>query len=625
MLSQQYPLEHLRHILIPRETWRPHPTIEDRNAWTDLPEPMRQACLKRGRARLDFVWPPMPAQHFIEFIRNGNRADQSRDRGVRRSALSNLVVAECIAGEGQFLDDMANGIWTTCEESYWGNVGALGIQKAGHGFPDTAERIVELFTAETAALLAWTWYLLGNRLDAVSPLIRKRIAHEVKIRVLDPCLARDDFWWMGFRDRRVNNWNPWINSNWLTCVLLMEDDPERRLAAVDKSIRSLDNFIDPYPKDGGCDEGPGYWGRAGASLFDCLELLNGATGGGIDVYDDPLIKDIGRFIYRVQIADRYFVNFADAPALTTPSAFLTFRYGKRIGDPQMMALGAWAAEQQDLSTRGGGDSMGRLLPALFNLQELQGTQPAQPLPRETWLSEIQVVAARDRGGSPEGFFVAAKGGHNAESHNHNDVGNVVVYTDGKPVLIDAGVGACTKQTFSNRRYEIWTMQSAYHNLPTVNGVTQQEGESFAARSVTCKADDAGVTFSLDIAGAYPPEARIKSWVRTVVLDRGKEIVITDAYDLDEVAGDLTLTLLTPCAVTVDSPGSLTLNEKSLSDDRVSGSAHIHYDAAKLTAHVEEIVIDDRRLQGVWGERLTRILLKAEHPQQKDTLTLRITR
>jgi hypothetical protein len=28
-----------------------------------------------------------------------------------------------------------------------------------------------------------------------------------------------------------------------------------------------------YHDDGGCDEGPGYWNRAGASLFECLDLL----------------------------------------------------------------------------------------------------------------------------------------------------------------------------------------------------------------------------------------------------------------------------------------------------------------------------------------------------------------
>ena len=87
---------------------------------------------------------------------------------------------------------------------------------------------------------------------------------EIDTRILTPNLERDDFWWMGFGDRRVNNWNPWVNSNWLTCTLLMEPDEDRRVASVYKILRSLDNFLVPYPRDGGCDEGPSYWGRAGS-------------------------------------------------------------------------------------------------------------------------------------------------------------------------------------------------------------------------------------------------------------------------------------------------------------------------------------------------------------------------
>src|SRR2546430_9673482 len=37
------------------------------------------------------------------------------------------------------------------------------------------------------------------------------------------------------------------------------------------------------------------------------------------------------------------------------------------------------------------------------------------------------------------LFRSAWGGHNAQSHNHNDVGNFIVYGDGRPVLIDLGV------------------------------------------------------------------------------------------------------------------------------------------------------------------------------------------
>ena len=90
---------------------------------------------------------------------------------------------------------------------------------------------------------------------------------------------------MGFNSptRRVNNWNPWICSNWLASTLLIEQDETLRARSVFKAIQALDNFIDQYPQDGGCDEGPGYWGRAGASLYDCLELLYSATDGQISV------------------------------------------------------------------------------------------------------------------------------------------------------------------------------------------------------------------------------------------------------------------------------------------------------------------------------------------------------
>ena len=53
------------------------------------------------------------------------------------------------------------------------------------------------------------------------------------------------------------------------------------------------------------------------------------------------------------------------------------------------------------------------------------------------------MAARSSQGSERGFYVAAKGGHNAESHNHNDVGSFIVYADGYPALIDVGVEAYT--------------------------------------------------------------------------------------------------------------------------------------------------------------------------------------
>lgn len=639
MLSEKYPAEALVRLLVPRDQWQPYPTISDRAAWASLPDAMRAAYIKRGEEHLHFEWPALPADLFLQYARNGNRSNYQKPHFARRAALAHLVVAECMEDSGQFLDDIVNGIWAICEESYWGVPAHIGVQQVGNGLPDTAERTVDLFAAETSALLAWTHYLLGDRLDTVSPLVRPRIEREIDERILMPCEERDDFWWMGFDTsarggRRVNNWNPWICSNWLASTLLLETDEARRVATVSKILRALDKFVDPYPQDGGCDEGPSYWGRAGASLFDNLDLLHNASGGKIDLYAEPLIQEIGRFIHRVHISDDYYINFADAPALVTPDAMLVYRYGQQIGDAEMMAFGRWLINHQGLTDDGtvsgskqGGvpEGLTRLLPMIFELSNLSEHPKQSPLPVHSWLHEIEVLVARDKAGSAEGFFLAAKGGHNEESHNHNDIGNVVVCVDGKPLLVDAGVETYTAKTFdSKRRYTIWTMQSAYHTLlPTVDGVQQMPGPQYKATDVSTQIDDKQVRMMQDIAAAYPPEAKIQSWVRTVALHRGERVVIQDAYELTAAADRVTVGIVTPCAVDIATAGEIRLGERHILDGRLSGSGVLFYDADVMTPAVETIPITDERLGGTWGAELYRVVLTITDPAQVGVLSYEV--
>jgi hypothetical protein len=481
--------------------------------------------------------------------------------------------------------------------------------------PDAAEPVVDLFAAETSAQLAWTWYLLGPALDGVSKLVRPRIVAECRRRMLDPCHTRDDFGWMGLAanlNRSMNNWTPWICSNWLTTLLLLEEDPKRRAADAAKTALSLDRFLDSYHDDGGCDEGPGYWGRAGASLYDCLELLHSASRGAIDFYREPLVRNIGRYVVNAHIHDDWYTNFADASAKVRPSGFLVWHYGRRVGDADMQALGAWLASRER-AQRGLSDSFGRALPALFLSAGIEKTPARQPRLRDAWMPGIQVMTARVTAGSPKGLYLAAQGGHNAESHNHNDVGNFMVYADGEPLLIDAGVDTYTAKTFSSRRYEIWTMQSAYHNLPTIGGVMQGAGRQFEATKVGYRAGDDGAEMTLSLAKAYPQEAGIREWMRTLRLDRrSSEVTIRDQYSLTKAPAEITLTLMSarepkPSAGVIE-----------------YGIGRVRFDAKVFTPKVEEIKLDEGRLRSVWGPRLWRTLLVAARPPLEADWTVRVS-
>lgn len=623
MLVEKYPIEKLQETLV--KDWHPYPNVDERDGWDALPESIRNVYVERGEKSLAFVWPSLTATSFLDHVRTGNRTRFQAERNQRRDALANLVMAECVEGKGRFLDQIANGIWVTCEETYWGVPSHLGLQSVGKGLPDVTEPTVDLFAAETSVLVSWASYLLGERLDEVSPLIRPRIDVEVTRRILTPLLEREDFWWMGLgeRARRVNNWNPWINSNWLQSLLLIEKDRERLVQGVAKSMLSLDQFIEPYPQDGGCDEGPGYWGRAAAALYDCLEILESATEGAVQLYDLPLLKNMGSFIYKLHMGDRYYVNFADASTLVSPAASIIHRYGQRVKDEHMTAFGAWLAKDQNILETGFGDSVARQLPALFGVHDLLATEGKQPLPRDAWFPDIEVVGARSEAGSTEGFFVSAKGGTNNESHNHNDVGNFVVYNNGKPLLIDTGVEPYTAKNASPQRYDIWTMASDYHNVPQINGQPQQAGAEFVAKDVVYEATNDGVTYRLDIANAYPEDAGVTSWRRTIVFERGKDVQIDDVYALSK-SNTLKLHLMTACEVVVGE-GILDLIETPLADGRVSGKGKIHFSADVFDVSTEEIsLVDGEKLHKIWGPRVVRITLDVKNPQNQGQWTLRIT-
>jgi len=630
LLDRFYSEEVLRQVLVPRQSWRPFPTADDRAGWTAIDEAVRRCHIDRGEQAAKRDWPTITATLYLDYFRTGGRTNYERAYVARRDMLRDLVIAECMEGKGRFIDNIVNAVWGICEESSWCISPHLNTnrpkEKPRQLLPDTTDPVIELFSAETAGLMAWTVYLLGNQLDSVAPAIRIRVQREIENRILTPYLERN-FWWMGFDvgRRRPNNWNPWCNSNCLTVALLLEQDETKRIKLVSKILKSLDRFVAPYPSDGGCDEGPGYWNHAAGKLFDCLEILHSATNGKIELYNEPLIQEMGRYIYRVHISENYFINFADADARTNISAETALQYGRRIGDEKLAALGAYFTAKQHTDNHCVSGNIGHQLQGLFKTGESAAAKSYQPpLLRDVWLSGIEIMAARSQEGSAAGLYVAAKGGHNGESHNHNDVGNFIVYADGYPVIIDVGVGTYTAKTFGESRYDIWTMQSAYHNLPTINGVMQGAGKNFAARNVDYKAEESFAQMTADIAGAYPPEAGVKSWVRSIRLNRGKDVQITDSYKLAKTTG-IMLSLMTACEVTPDKAGRLILKKTGGKSGVPIVVANVYYDAGKLTPTMETIANEDARLKNSWGEHLTRIILRANSPASEDTLTLRITR
>lgn len=593
--------------------------------WRDsIPVSMRTSYIAGGEKFLGRPWVSLPATVFAEFKSNGNRVNYERLVFSKRRQLACLVMAEIAEGQRRFLPDIVDGLLSTMEETWWGLPAHYRTN-----LPRPDDQNVDLFNAETASLIAYTRHVLAAELDRFSPLLTKRIDAEIARRILQPAITGKYSW-----KTSGSNWNPWICSNWAACIKFCEHDEGRRTEALRQIDSACRHFMDAYPSDGGCDEGPNYWDRAAASLFETFCLVHGSqfvadgcqgasrrsdVSGAQPVVDWKKLRAMESYIYNMYIPGGYTVNFADCHRnRSLLNVNIAYPFGLLTGDNVMRRHAAFVGSSGDIlhnaskffDNSGNWPSLGRELLFLCHIQEFLREEPAEASVGNTWLPDMQIMTANTSGRSPSAarLFAAFKGGTNGDSHNHNDVGSFVVYADGRPLLIDPGVGEYTAKTFSRQRYEIWTMQSDYHNLPRINGCSQRDGRQYAASVVSQKSRQ----LTLDIAHAYPADAHVRSWKRTVAV--GKEAVsVSEDYELDSLCGATQLMLMTTVPPSAATPGVVRL-----------GNHTIVYDRRQLSASVEDVSpLMDPSLRSMWGDSMYRIVLTLTEKRTKGRLSYTI--
>jgi hypothetical protein len=298
------------------------------------------------------------------------------------------------------------------------------------------------------------------------------------------------------------------------------------------------------------------------------------------------------------------VNFADASAKGGGDAGVIFRYGKAVNSMEMQQFAAYLVKnrQGDYEINAGRDFF-RTIENLLCYDELSKAKPALASATYTWYPQTQFCYMKNKAG----FFFAAKGGYNNESHNHNDVGSFSLYLDATPMFIDAGVGTYTRQTFSSERYSIWTMQSNYHNLPLINAMPQQFGAQYRAKGVAFNAEKQKL--ALDISGAYSKDAEATRWVRTYTLAPSGGLIIEDDFTLAATKAPNQVNFLTWGKPDVSKAGEVIVEKEGR-------RIRLAYDAAQFTPTVEAIPQTDPRLSKVWGAEIYRLSFVAKKKQSK---------
>ncbi len=505
--------------------------------------------------------PELTEEKFTLFETVGNRLEYEHDYFERRKFLTVYGCAAllcCASGDNetagadtvcvkcfekaQIVSKLTEIIEDICSEECW----ALPAHVNRKADPDW--RItVDLFASETAQAISE----LYNRLEGVLPeTLREKMRAEVMRRVLEPFAAKEPYaWW----ERSDMNWNAVCNGSiGMAALDLLDDEAELQGRIVRRVYENLNSFLDGFADDGACLEGIGYFTYGFYYYMGFMDLLAKKAETNTNIHGllratgaslPEKCRRIAEFQQKCYFPSGLSVSFSDGSKHEKYRIGLTCKLAGLYDSVELPDIASaadfdfdpcyrflmaerdisWSGEYlklqgPDVSQCGQDDTCHDSTTANVKSYEKNGLK-SYLLPSAQW------AIAHGRSGG--GF--AVKGGHNAEPHNHNDVGSFIYALGDRPLLTDLGAGEYTAQYFKEEtRFGYICCSSLGHNVPVINGHGQQAGREYACDGFSAD----GGTVRLSFAGAYGDPA-LRSLNRSIKYDPDSErLTVEDVFDSD---------------------------------------------------------------------------------------------
>ena len=471
--------------------------ISNRKAWSEV---ARQAAASAkikadAEAALTAPMPELTDDLYLDYFRTGNREACQSVMYARRSRLSCLVLAECFADEGRYLPAIEATIRSLCKEKSWlypaHDIGLPGIQRGNVGY--RSRDFVFAWHLATAN------YWLGDKL---SPEIRKLIAVELERRVFTPFTGMVTNGKPRIRSMYARNNHNAVDLAGVTGAALAQiDSRERRAFFVAAAENYIEAYLSGFTPDGYCSEGVGYWNYGFSHYMMLAESIKQATGGKVDWMAQERIIPIALFSRRIEIMPGVYPAFADCDVNPQPDPavinYLNRRYG--WGLEEQSQSGTVSASNED-----GQHGMFEIGVFAFpnTLAGLHSEKKPTAWKLRDWFPDGGVLVSRPKTVTPHGMGVALKGGHNAEQHNHNDVGSFVVGIGKTTPIVDPGTVIYDAHTWGPHRYDSNLLNSFGHSVPRVAGQLQSTGLKAHAKILKTNFSDVADTLVMDLSSAY---------------------------------------------------------------------------------------------------------------------------
>ncbi len=465
-------------------------------------------------------FPAWDDEAYLTFSKTGSRGEGEAMLGRRSGWLYPLVMAECIENKGRFLSKINFLLNEYAGEKSW----TLPAHDRSLGNYKGTAYDVDLRSSWFASELAQALFLLGDKLDLDA---RTKILAAMEQRVFKPVRAslrtgKGNFWL-----KADHNWNS-VCLNGVTCAALaaMPGRHERAVfvAAAEHYGR---HYLAGYDTDGYCSEGTGYWNYGFGNFINLRERLLQVSGGKIDSFNDPKIRAIALFGFRIQMADSIAPPYADCHTGSRPDDWfvrycnLTLGLGVRGYDPPLrVRLGNLNTACMDA------------FPNSTSVRKLAGPGENTVGPR-SYFDKVGVLICRPMADSTNKLNASIKAGGNG-NHSHNDVGSFIVQL-GKELLVGepGGPKHYSADTFSAKRYQSKILNSFGHPVPVIAGKLQVDATKIHPKVIQTNFTPAQDEIVIDMTCAYD-EPSLKKLIRTFRYSRegAGSVIVEDMVVFD---------------------------------------------------------------------------------------------
>ncbi|WP_282135153.1 hypothetical protein [Seonamhaeicola maritimus] len=513
-------LEMLRSV-IPEEAFQPAPDINNRTYWDKISKTETGEKWLHDAIGLIGKQPEVPISDSIY-----RRANKEGNRGIYKpryyrtmGRLEGFVLAECMENKGRFLPQI---------ETYLNAI--MGMKSWLHPNHDDDDNgvlegrrvSIDLGARRFGTDLALAQVLLGDKL---SKKINDKITEQLKWRIVDTYLTSckkndENNKWI----KSTSNWNSVCTSGSVFVAMATSNDENERIEAIGSALNSMKYYLSGFGQDGYCSEGAGYWNYGFGHYLYLAQILFDYTDGKINLFEagnPEKLRNVGLFPYTYQIHVGVCAPFSDGSSHVSNDGGFAYDMSARKYGLSMPITPKKSKSHDSFS-------------AAFQLIEWDyeaGTKindkslELQELPSHTYFDDFGIVISRGQQKVP--LSIAIKAGHNAENHNHSDVGSYTLLLDNDFMTGDIGAPSYRAGAFAKNNP---ARSSWGHPVPRINNTLQSNGIEFDGTITSTSFSNIEDVVVMDIREAYeiPALAKLE---RTMKNDKSGfgTISITDEF------------------------------------------------------------------------------------------------